>query len=334
MTCSGPRFTVIMPTRNYGRFLRRAVDSVLGQEGADFELRVIDDGSTDDTADIAATYGDDIVYERQAQAGPFRACRRGVEQTPPDRYVLFLDADDRLRPGFLRAMAEPLRHFPETGMLFGTVINVTAEGRERPGPAPAVSADPLTNFDRFIQGRLELSAGGAVFARWVLAPLAEVLDRFGSFHGLDRVLVAQGLARGPCRVVPEAEVEIHDHAQRLRDDVDSFCATGLTAVDALFRSDLLPNAALPYRRRFLGRVLLEQARLLYRYQRWPEAASRYRRALRSDPAGMLRLRHLRRMLLSNLRAGLPSAGGRERAFGGTEPVGHAQPVEESIYDDG
>ena len=331
MPKSEPRFTVIIATHDYGRFLGRALDSVLSQEGAAFEVVVIDDGSTDDTADIVAGYGDRVVYHYQDRAGPYRACQRGVERTARDRYIVFLDADDRLRPGFLRAMGEALRRAPETEILFGRVINVSAGGREKPTLSAALSGDHLTDFKLFIRGQLELSAGGAVFARAALDPLAGVLERFGSFHGLDRVLVAQGLARGACRVAPRAEVEVHDHSHRLRDDADSFCATGLRAVEALFQPNLLPEAALRFRRQFLVRLLLEQGRLQYRRGRHREAAERYRRAMWCDPRAALCGRHVRRLLVSTLRSGRIGLPDRSAAPASNDSQALAK---EPLHDDG
>ena len=50
-------FSIVIPTFNYGRFLRRAIDSAVSQKGDDFEVIVVDDGSTDDSPQIAASYG-------------------------------------------------------------------------------------------------------------------------------------------------------------------------------------------------------------------------------------------------------------------------------------
>ena len=62
-------FSIVIPTFNYGRFLRRAIDSAVSQKGDDFEVIVVDDGSTDDSPQIAASYGSRIGYVRQANAG-------------------------------------------------------------------------------------------------------------------------------------------------------------------------------------------------------------------------------------------------------------------------
>src|SRR5688572_398746 len=64
-----PQISVIIPVYNGEAFVAHAIDSVLAQEGAAFELIVIDDGSTDSTPVILARYGDRICVSRQANAG-------------------------------------------------------------------------------------------------------------------------------------------------------------------------------------------------------------------------------------------------------------------------
>lgn len=90
-------FSIVIPTFNYGRFLRRAIDSAVSQKGDDFEVIVVDDGSTDDSPQIAASYGSRIGYVRQANAGVFNAWKRGLKDST-GRFLIFFDADDRLAP--------------------------------------------------------------------------------------------------------------------------------------------------------------------------------------------------------------------------------------------
>lgn len=65
-----PKISVIIPTYNCAHFLPEAIDSVLAQTFRDYELIVIDDGSTDDTEEVVKRYGDQIRYLRQENSGP------------------------------------------------------------------------------------------------------------------------------------------------------------------------------------------------------------------------------------------------------------------------
>ena len=71
-----PQVSVIIPTYNRGWILREAVDSVLAQEYTDYELIVVDDGSTDDTREILDSYGQDLFVFQQPNKGVSAARNR------------------------------------------------------------------------------------------------------------------------------------------------------------------------------------------------------------------------------------------------------------------
>ncbi len=112
-----PRISVVMSVYDGERWLREAVDSVLGQTLADFELLVIDDGSTDGTGEILQSYGDPrLRVVRQPRAGLTISLNRGVRLTAAP-LVARLDADDVALPErFSRQVAFLDRH-PEVGLL-------------------------------------------------------------------------------------------------------------------------------------------------------------------------------------------------------------------------
>jgi glycosyltransferase involved in cell wall biosynthesis len=106
---STPRFSVIIPTLNRASELPVAVRSVLGQTGADFELIIVDDGSTDDTESVVAAFADArIRYHRQPQSGVSTARNRGAAAANGD-FLIFLDSDDELLPGALARYDEAAR---------------------------------------------------------------------------------------------------------------------------------------------------------------------------------------------------------------------------------
>ena len=83
----------VIPCYNGERFLGAALDSAFAQTLAPVEVIVVDDGSTDATADVAAKYGGRVTYLRQDNAGPAAARNRGLALAQCD-YIAFLDADD------------------------------------------------------------------------------------------------------------------------------------------------------------------------------------------------------------------------------------------------
>lgn len=96
-----PRVSVIIPLFNKAPFIGRALESIAAQTFTDFELIVVDDGSTDDGARIVEQFSDSrIRLIRQHNAGPGAARNRALAEAKGD-YVAFLDADDEWLPEFL-----------------------------------------------------------------------------------------------------------------------------------------------------------------------------------------------------------------------------------------
>jgi len=107
-----PRVSVIIPTFNRAWVLKEAVDSVLAQELTDFELIVVDDGSTDATAALLAVYGNRVRVLRQANRGVSAARNAGIA-TARGRLIAFLDSDDIWLPGKLGRQVEFFDLHPE-----------------------------------------------------------------------------------------------------------------------------------------------------------------------------------------------------------------------------
>jgi len=100
-----PLVSVILPTYNRGWILREAIDSILEQDFSDFELIVVDDGSTDNTPDILNAYGRDIRVLRQSNQGVSAARNRGITASS-GQLIAFLDSDDLWLPQKLTAQVD------------------------------------------------------------------------------------------------------------------------------------------------------------------------------------------------------------------------------------
>lgn len=97
--------SIIIDNYNYGRFLREAVDSALSQTYAHTEVIVVDDGSTDDSREIIATYGDRVIPVLKANGGQGSAFNAGFKVSR-GQIILFLDADDFLYPNAVAQVVE------------------------------------------------------------------------------------------------------------------------------------------------------------------------------------------------------------------------------------
>jgi glycosyltransferase involved in cell wall biosynthesis len=97
---SDPLVSVVIPTYNRGWILKEAIDSVLAQDFGDYELIVVDDGSTDGTFSLLDSYGGTILVIRQENRGVSAARNRGIAAAS-GRCIAFLDSDDLWLPGKL-----------------------------------------------------------------------------------------------------------------------------------------------------------------------------------------------------------------------------------------
>ncbi|MGH2538034.1 MAG: glycosyltransferase family 2 protein [Candidatus Promineifilaceae bacterium] len=140
-----PKISVIVPTYNRAHYLSQAIESVLQQTFDDFELIIVDDGSTDSTGEVVASFQDRrIIYDRQPRNERGATRNRGValSQAP---YLTFLDDDDWYLPHKLEAQVRTLDERDDIGMVIGGWDRVDDAGRlvraERPWlhhPQPAL----------------------------------------------------------------------------------------------------------------------------------------------------------------------------------------------------
>lgn len=131
------RFSVIIPLYNKAPYVAKAIDSVLSQTFADYELVIVDDGSQDDSFSIAAKavegHGNCQVI-RQENAGVSMARNNGVASSRGD-YLCFLDADDWWAPSFLDEVSGLIDEYPEAG-IYGTGYIIVNETKHKTRVAP------------------------------------------------------------------------------------------------------------------------------------------------------------------------------------------------------
>ena len=116
-TASAPSISIVVPTYNSARFLPTALASVLAQTSRDYEVLVVDDGSTDDTRAVVEAIGGPVKYLHQANQGPAAARNTGIEAARGG-LVCFLDADDSWKPEKLAVQVEFMSRHPSVGLVF------------------------------------------------------------------------------------------------------------------------------------------------------------------------------------------------------------------------
>jgi hypothetical protein len=118
-----PRVSVIIPTYNRAHLIREAVSSVLKQIFTNFELIVVDDGSTDNTEEVLLAIDDSrLKFLRRAHTGPSRTRNAGI-QAATGEFIAFLDSDDLFLPRRLSLQVAKMENEPEAGLVYGRYLS-------------------------------------------------------------------------------------------------------------------------------------------------------------------------------------------------------------------
>jgi glycosyltransferase involved in cell wall biosynthesis len=165
--------SVVIPAYNAGWCVGRALDSVLAQSHTRIEVLVIDDGSTDDTASVARSYGDPVRLLQQPNGGLSSARNLGIRHARGE-WIAYLDADDWWLPEKLARQIELLRRQPDVGFCSSATRVEDPEGRLIGSwSCPKIARSPLQSI--FLTNAAVAGSGSAVLVR------SEIQRRAGYF---------------------------------------------------------------------------------------------------------------------------------------------------------
>ena len=205
-----PSCSVVIPVRDRRRDVQQAVASVLSQTFSDFEVVVVDDGSTDGSGEAALESGDPrLRLVRLPGSGVSVARNAGVAQAKAP-WVAFLDSDDVWLPRFLERTLELARAHPNTGLIFSNCLSV----RDRrpwldlPYAGPTLVEDYLEFLIRN-EGR-GLQTSTTVVHRDTLRAVGGFPPGVARSEDTDTWL--RLALRGPVGCVPEVLAEFHNEA--------------------------------------------------------------------------------------------------------------------------
>ena len=127
-----PTVSVVIPTFNRAGLIRDAIASVLKQSYSNLEVIVVDDGSTDSTAEVLNSFSDErLIFLRQENQGRSAARNRAIAQAR-GRYIAFLDSDDMYLEGKLQKQIDYMDSHPEIGMTYTSAICIDENGDSLP----------------------------------------------------------------------------------------------------------------------------------------------------------------------------------------------------------
>lgn len=207
---TGPSVSVVIPTYNRAPLLGRSVRSVLAQSFEDFEVIVVDDGSTDETAAVVEACGDQRVrYVRLPRNVGAGAARNAGVRAARGRFLAFQDSDDEWLPSKLAKQLEVFGRGPaRLGVVYSDMRLIRADGTETYFAAPRVLAgrliDPATRFYQVHN----LGIQSAVIRRECLEAAGRFDERLPTFEDLEMFI---RLSRHcDFRCLPEPLVNYYD----------------------------------------------------------------------------------------------------------------------------
>ena len=216
--------SVVIPSFNYGRFVCAAVDSALAQTYTPIEVIVVDDGSTDDTADRLAGYGDQIRYIRQDNRGLSAARNAGIHQARGD-WVALLDADDLWHSQKLEMQLAAMREHEDVALIGSPAA------LELPETLPSTPRiTPLTVRDFLLTA--PLGPSGALIRRRCLSVVGYFDERLGSVE--DRDMWLRLSARFPCILVEPGCWWYRQHEGQMNRNADRMFANYARVLENFF----------------------------------------------------------------------------------------------------
>lgn len=299
--CQQPRFSVVVPCYNDGDHLRRCLASILAQTLAADEIVVVDDGSTDTTAEVCTAFaeksGNGLIYHYQDNAGVSAARNRGIELASGN-YLVFVDADDELDPGALVHYAAAIAAADQPSWL------IANHRWERNGRVKARSltlpASKLARFKSFLDKELHLgNISNMCFAKTAFAEIRFPEElRFGE----DTVVFAIMLTHFDPVVVPHIAALAHRRVDSLRSRATLADLIASNVHGLVFNHPLLPDQYQGLSARHWARHSRSIMRQAYRDREYSLVVHWYRQMVTSRPTYALDVRLFFRYLQAQWKA--------------------------------
>jgi len=303
-------FSIVIPTYNYAHYIGRAIESVLAQPGDDFEIVVVDDGSTDQTAMYLTGYQERLAhrfkYIYQQNRGLGAARNQGV-RVAAGQYLLFLDADDALIKNIMTRLRESVRASPDDDYIVGGHVLVHTKGEVVRRRAPSIAVDGATNVRNYFNGNFATICNGSVLVR------RGVFERIAFPESIrrwqDRVFYSHLFASYRGRSVDFPILTVYRHDDSLSHEVASVLEDGPKSTALLFDPERLPPELMCLEDEYVARTQMFLFRVCYSRGLHAEARRAFHRALKAKPSQALGLRSVRRYFKAFIKGWLRKGGG-------------------------
>jgi len=217
-----PFFSVIIPTYNRAALLRDTLASVFAQRFTDYEILVVDDGSTDDTGEYLQSLGDRVKVLSQKNLGPGAARNRGARHAT-GAYLAFLDSDDLWFPWTLATFATLICQHASSSILAARMMEFRDESELASVREQAVQCDLFDDYFASSRAGYFVGAGMSVLRREELLKTSGYPERRMNAEDHDLIL-RMGTARGFVQVRQPVTLAWRRHAASatagLRDSIE------------------------------------------------------------------------------------------------------------------
>lgn len=290
-------FSFIIPTYNYANIIGKAIESILAQEGDDYEVVIVDDGSVDDTRQKVQAFVDQhpetIHYYYQENRGP-ASTRNKAAQLARGEFIYALDADDTLLPGALNKMRAVIAKDPTLDLVIAGYCGVFSDGRRKLKVPSQLSADRERNFVVHMRKKCFVQNGAHVLRRSVFDRI-QYPDNISGRE--DMVFFSHLLAVCSVGVIEEPVLEMVKHSESLRHQMDKQYG-GLKIIDAIFDANKLPQDFFKYKKEYQARLCLSFFRDHYMAKDYKTARQWYYRALKTNPWMVFQWRYFKKYVKS------------------------------------
>jgi glycosyltransferase involved in cell wall biosynthesis len=199
---------IIIPTYNRAEMVCQAAESALAQSRA-CAVVVVDDGSTDNTLERLARFGDrlDVVTQENAERGAAR--NTGARALPQADPLIFLDADDLLEPNHLEAVLKLVKASPGASLV-STGVRLVNQSLSPIGALRVGRPGPIT-LEGFLRGREIVPQGAMAVRRWAFDAVNGFSERRDLSGSEDWLFVASALALAPGHRGTQVTVQLREH---------------------------------------------------------------------------------------------------------------------------
>ena len=213
----GRRFSVVIAAYNRENYIRLTIDSVLSQTFHDYEIIVVDDGSTDRTLEVLQSYGDQIKYVRQVNQGSEVTFRKGASLAKGE-YLAFLDSDDLFMPCALAIYDTIIRSLDSPPLIMGSMIRFH-DGQDIENCKKHASFIEVLKYRDYLSKEIGMGIAQStiVMKRTVFEEVSAEMDRSANpnLFNYDYNLILQAGTHGPCVIVKEpVTVGYRQHANQ------------------------------------------------------------------------------------------------------------------------